>query len=84
MHQSELLMHMAHTIGNTSGVLKWSSDWLKYTGFPGDVCVVFCNVLPGNKDAVMPNSLIEEQSCCVHNCYDVRLSGSTKCWISKV
>ncbi len=33
------LMHMAHLSGNTSGVSKSSSDWLKYTGFPGDVCV---------------------------------------------
>ncbi len=33
------LMHMAHKSGNTSGVLKSSSDWLNYTGFPGDVCV---------------------------------------------
>ncbi len=35
----ERLMHMAHTSGNTSGVSKSSSDWLDYTGFPGDVCV---------------------------------------------
>ncbi len=33
------LMHMAHLSGNTSGVSKSSSDWLNYTGFPGDVCV---------------------------------------------
>ncbi len=46
------LMHMAHLSGNTSGVSKSSSDWLNYTGFPGDVCVAFFNVLPGNKDAV--------------------------------
>ncbi len=26
--------------GNTSGVSKSSSDWLNYTGFPEDVCVL--------------------------------------------
>ncbi len=31
---------MAHLSGNTSGVSKSSSDWLNYTGFPGDVCRV--------------------------------------------
>ncbi len=53
-------MHMAHTSGNTSGVSKSSSDWLDYTGFPGDVCVAFFNVPPGNKDAVMPNPLTKD------------------------
>ncbi len=48
---------MAHKSGNTSGVSKSSSDWLNYTGFPGDVCVVFFNVLPRNKDAVAPNQM---------------------------
>ncbi len=48
-------MHMAHLSGNISGVSKSSSDWLNYTGFPGDVCVAFFNVPPGNKDAVTPN-----------------------------
>ncbi len=42
----------AHLAGNTSGVSKSSSDWLNYTGFPGDVCVAFFNVPPGNKYAV--------------------------------
>ncbi len=41
------LMHMAHKIGNTSGVSKSSSDWLNDTGFPWDVCDA--------KDAVTPN-----------------------------
>ncbi len=49
------LMHMAHLSGNTTGVLKSSSDWLNSTGFPGDVCVAFFNVPPGNKDAVATN-----------------------------
>ncbi len=40
---------------NTSGVLKSSSDWLKYTGFPGDLSVTFFIVPSGNKDAVTPN-----------------------------
>ncbi len=37
-------------------MLKSSSDWLNYTGFPGDMCVAFFNVPPGNKNAVTPNS----------------------------
>ncbi len=56
-------MHMAHLSGNTSGVSKSSSDWLNYTGFPGDVCVVLFNIPPGNKDAVAPNPLTKEESC---------------------
>ncbi len=55
-------MHMAHKSENTSGVSKSSSDWLNYTGFPGDVCVTFFNVMPGNKDAVTPNPLTKEES----------------------
>ncbi len=47
------LIHMAHLSGNTSGV----SNLLTYTGFPGDMCLTFFNVLPGNKDAVMPKPL---------------------------
>ncbi len=74
---------MAHLAGNTSGVSKSSSDWLDYTGFR-ETCVTFFNVPPGNKNAVMPNSLIEEKSHCVYNCDDERLSGSTKCWIFKI
>ncbi len=46
---------MAHLSTNTSGVLKSPSDWLNYTGFPGDVCVAFFNVQPGNKNSVAPN-----------------------------
>ncbi len=68
------LMHMVHFSGNTSGVTKSSSDWLNYTGFPGDVCVVFFNVPPGNKDAVAPNSLTNEESRCVYKCDGERLS----------
>ncbi len=77
------LMHMAHLSGNTSGVSKSSLDWLNYTGFPGDVCVTFFNVPPGNKDAVMPNPLTKEDSRRVYKCNDERLSGSTKRWIFK-
>ncbi len=76
-------MHMAHLSGNTSGVSKSSSDWLNYTGFPGDVCVTFFNVPPGNKDAVAPNPLTKEESRRVYSCDDKRLSGSTKHWIFK-
>ncbi len=77
------LMHTAHKSGNTSGVLKSSSDWLNYTGFPGDVCVSFFNVTPGNKDAVVSNPLTKEESRRVYNCDDKHLSGSTKRWIYK-
>ncbi len=53
---------MVHLSGNTSVVSKSSSDWFNYTGFPGNVCIAFFNVLPGNKDAVMPNPLTKEES----------------------
>ncbi len=74
-------MHMVHLSGNASGVSKSSSDWLNYTGFLGDVCVVFFNVLLGNKDAVTPNSLMKEESRRVYNCDDEHLSESTKRWV---
>ncbi len=77
-------MYMAHKSGNTSGVSKSSSDWLNSTGFPGDVCVAFFNILPGNKDAVTPNPLTKEQSCHVYNCDDKCLSGSKNAGFSKV
>ncbi len=72
------LMHMVHFSGNTSVVLKSSLDWLNYTGFPGDVCVAFINVLPGNKDAVAPNPLTRGESRRVYKCDGECLSGSTK------
>ncbi len=78
---AERLMHMVHLSVNTSGVLKSSSDWLNYTGFPGDVCVAFFNVPPGNKDAVTPNPLMKEESRRVYNCDDKRLL--TKRWSFK-
>ncbi len=65
-------MHMAHLSGNTSGVSKSSLDWLNSTGF-----------LPGNKNAVAPNSLTKEKSHHVYNCGDECLFGSTKRWILK-
>ncbi len=77
------LMHMVHLSGNTSGVSKSSSDWLDYTGFPGDVCVAFFNVPPGNKFAVKQNPLKKEESRRVYNCDGERLSGSTKRWSFK-
>ncbi len=67
------LMHMVHFSGNTSGVSKSSSDWLNYTGFPGDVCVAFFNVPRGNKDAVAPKPLVKEESRCVYKCDEERL-----------
>ncbi len=76
---------MAHLSGNTSGMSKSSSDWLNYTGFPGDVCVAFFNVPPGNKDAVMPNPLTKEESRRVYKCDNERLYGFSKvCEIFKV
>ncbi len=59
---------MAHKSGYTSGVSKSSLDWLNCTGCPGDVCVIFFNVLPENKDAVSPNLLTKEESHRVYNC----------------
>ncbi len=63
-------MHMVHLSWNTSGVSKSSSDWLNYTGFPGDVCVAFFNVPLGNKNAVTPNPLTKEESHRVYKCDD--------------
>ncbi len=74
---------MVHLSGNTSGVSKSSSDWLNNTGFPGDLCVTFFNVPPGNKDAVSPNPLTKEESRRVYKCDGECLSGSTKRWIFK-
>ncbi len=68
---------MIYLSGNTSGVLKSSSDWLNYTGFPGNVCVAFFNTPPGNKNAVVPNLLTKEETV-VFTTDDERLSGSTK------
>ncbi len=80
------LMHMVHLSGNTSRVSKSSSDWLDYTGFPGDVCVALFNVLPGNQVAVAPNPLTKEKSCRVYNCDNRCLSAgvSKVCEIFKV
>ncbi len=66
-------MHMVHFSGNTSVTSKSSSDWLNYTGFPGDVCVAFFNVPPGNKDAVTTNPLAKEESRRVYKCDGERL-----------
>ncbi len=66
---------LVHLSANTSVVSKSSSDWLNYKGFPGDVCVLFFNVPPGNKDAVAPNSLVKEEIRRVYKCDGERLSG---------
>ncbi len=76
-------MHMAHLSGNTSGVSKSSSDWLDYTGFPGDVCVAFFNVPPGNK-MLWRQTPSRKKKAVVFTADNERLSGSTKHWISKV
>jgi len=81
---AESLMHMSHLTENTSGVLKSPSNWLNFTGCPGDVCVVFFNDPPGNKcHAHTPNPLMEEERGRVYNCDNERLPGSTKRWIFK-
>ncbi len=67
---AECLMHIAYKIGNSSGV-------------SGDVCVTFFDVPHGNKDAVIPNPLMEEESFCVCNCDNECLRGSTKTLFSK-
>ncbi len=67
-------MHTAHKIGNTSGVLKLSSDWLSYTGFLKDVRVAAFNDPPGNKDAVIPDPLMEKESSHVYNWDDEPLT----------
>ncbi len=78
---AKCLMHVVHLSGNTSGVSKSLSDWLNYTGFPGDLCVAFFNVLPGNKDAVTPNSLTKEESRRVYKCTNVTLSETNCDWL---
>ncbi len=75
---------MAHLSGNTSRVSKSSSDWLNYTGFPGDVCVAFFNVPPGNKDAVTPNPLAKEESHRDYKYDDEHLSGRLNAGFLKV
>ncbi len=77
------LMHMVHLSGNTSEVSKSSSDWLNYRGFPGDVCIAFFNVSPGNKDAMALNPLTKEEIRRVYSCDDERLSRPNKRWIFK-
>jgi len=52
--------------------------WLNSIGFPGDVPVTFWYE---NKDAMMPNPLMEKASRRIYNCDNERFSGSTKCWI---
>ncbi len=68
---------MPNKIGNTSEVLKSSSEWLNSTGLPEDMCVALFNVVPGNKDAVAPNPQMEEERHHVSNCNNESLSGST-------
>ncbi len=50
----------------SGGNLARTPVWLKNTGFPGDVCVVFFNIPPGNKEAVAPNPLTKDKcvTCC--------------------
>ncbi len=61
------LMYIVLLFVNTSGVSKSLSDWLN-TGFPGDASGAFIFGLPGNKDAVAPNSLTKQEICHVNKC----------------
>jgi len=56
---------MPNKIGNTSEVLKSSSDWLNSTGLPEDMCVALFNVVPGNKrcSGAKPTNGIRKTSC---------------------
>ncbi len=76
------LMHMVHLSGNTSGVSKSPSDWLNYTGFLGDVCVVFFNVPPETK-MLWRQTPSRKKKAVVITTDDEHLSGSTKRWIFK-
>ncbi len=49
----------------------------------GDLCVVFFDVPPGDKDAVVSNPLTKKESRRVYHCDNERLSGPTKRWIFK-
>ncbi len=83
------LMHMVKLFVSTSVVSK-SSDWLNYTGIPGDVCVAFFNILPENKDAVAPNPSRKKKAVVflnvTANAYQVQLNAgfSKVCEIFKV
>ncbi len=48
-----------------------------------ETCVTFFNVLPGNKNAVVPKPLTKEESRRVYNGDKERLSGSTNRWSFK-
>ncbi len=78
LRRPEHLMHMAHLSGNTSGFSKSSSDWLNYTGFPGDAAHFLMFRL---ETKMMPNTLTKEESHRVYNCDNERVSVSTKLWI---
>ncbi len=79
-------MHMVHLSGHTSVVSKSSSDWLNYTGFPGDVCVAFFNVPPGNKVAPSRKKKAVVFTNVTANTYQGRLNAgfSKVCEIFKV
>ncbi len=79
------LMHMADFSGNTSGMSKSSSDWLNYTGFPGDASVALIFSLPGNKDAMAQNPLMkEEKPSCFTNVTTNAYQGQLNAGFSKV
>ncbi len=49
-----------------------------------ETCVAFFNVLPRNKDSVVPKSLTKEESLRVYNCDGECLSGQINAGFSKV
>ncbi len=70
---------------NTKSSSDWLTSWILHgrRTFLEDVCVAFFNVPTGNKDAMAPNPLMEEQSRHVYNRDSECLTGSTKCLIFK-
>ncbi len=79
------LMHMVHFSGNTSVVSKSSSDWLNYTGFPGDVCVMFFNVPPGKKMLWRQTpSLMKKAAVFTNVTANAYQSREIESWISKI
>ncbi len=74
-------MHMAHLSGNTSAVSKSSSDWLNYTGFPGDVCS-WTFRLEKRCSGAKPSH--ERRKPCVYKCDMNAYQGQLKAGFSKV
>ncbi len=76
-------MHITYKIGNTSG-LKIVVIWFCWIlqDFQ-ETCVAFFNDPPEIKDALVPNNLMEEESCYVYNFDNDCLSTSITSWVLK-